>query len=48
MTRCDEMAGVGRGMALRLVVFRLPLCKVPGLLEGIVILLLLDGISDGL
>lgn len=47
MTRCD---GRSRwcGMALRLVVSRLPLCEVAGLLKGIVVLLLLDSISDGL
>lgn len=48
VTRCEGMAGIGCGVALRLVVFRLPLCKIPSLLEGIVVLLLLDGISDGL
>lgn len=48
VTRCEGMAGIGYGVALRLVVFRLSLCKIPSLLESIVVLLLLDGISDGL
>lgn len=36
------------GLALRLVVFGFSLCEVLGLLESIVVLLLLDSISDGL
>lgn len=48
VTRCDGVAGIGCGVALRLVVPRLPLCKIPSLLEGIVVLVLFYGISDGL
>lgn len=47
MTRCDGRCR-WRGMGLRLVVSRLPLCEISGLLKGIVVLLLLDSIGDGL
>lgn len=42
------MTGAWCGETLRLVVSGFPLCEVLSLLEGIVVLLLLDGISDGL
>lgn len=48
MTRCDGMAGAWCRENLRLVISRLSLGEVPSLLKGIVVLLLLDGISDSL
>lgn len=48
MTRCNGMAGALCRENLRLVIPRLFLGEIPSLLKGIVVLLLLDGISDSL
>lgn len=42
------MAGALNREDLRLVISRLSLSEIPSLLKGIVVLLLLDGISDSL